>query len=329
MGRVARAGTGFRIGVAQRVLPAALALAAVLAAGCSSTPARRELALEWYELGNSWFDKSDWKRAGSAYSRAIALDASLAAASYNLARALAEAGDYAAALAALDDLAARDPGNVRVLAAKAYAQYKSGDSKAALATYEAILALDPYAADAVYNAAILKAAADKREAAAEDLSKLVAVKTEDSAAFLLLGRLQAELGRRDEAIKAFEAARALGKADAEALERLGILYGEARRFSEAMDTLAEATKADAKRPEAWFALARFRLTVAEDGATGLDALRKALDAGFKDGKKASDLLAEPVVAEREAVTGLLTDKGLVGAGEEPAVPAEDEEPALQ
>lgn len=294
-----------------------LALCVLAAAGlvlsfpsCASAPKTAEAAQEWYAIGNAWFDKREWKRAGEAYSRAIALDPSLAGASYNLARALAEAGDYPAALRALADLEKRDPGNVRVLAAKAYALYKSGDATAALRAYEEVLRLDPYTADAVYNAALLKSEAGERESAVADLERLVAVKSEDASAFLLLGLLRAELGRRDEAIAALETARRLGKADAAALERLGLLYSEARRFSEAMDTLVAATQADGKRASAWFALARLRLAVAEDGTAGMEALKRALDEGFSDREAIVALLAEPVLAEREAVTKLLDEKKL-------------------
>lgn len=79
-----------------------------------------------------------------------------------------------------------------------------------------------------------------------------------------------------------------------------------------MDTLAAAAQADGKRATAWFALARLRLSVAEDGSAGLEALGKAIEAGFTDRAAASALLAEPVLAEREAVAKLFADKGLTG-----------------
>ena len=148
--------------------PCLAILLALSLAACASRPsaARAAVAREWYDLGNAWLDKSDWKKAGQAYSRALALDPSLSGASFNLARALTEAGDYATALRFLGTLAARDPGNVRVIAARAYALYKKGDAAAALAAYREALALDPYAADAVYNAALLELAAGDAATAA-------------------------------------------------------------------------------------------------------------------------------------------------------------------
>lgn len=294
----------------------ALALAgaiALLAASCAST-GPSPAAQEWYELGNAWLDKAEWKRAGQAYSRALALDPSFAGASFNLARALVEAGDYEESMRILAALAKRDPGNVRVLAARAYALYKKGDPAAALASYREALDLDPYAPDAVYNAALLELAAGDAAAAADDLGRLVVAKPEDGQALLLLARARDALGDTAElrlaALDAYERARALGKADAAALERMGALYSAERRYADAMDALDAAVKADPKRGAAWFALARLRLVVAADSEKGLAALKAALDAGFADAEAAKALLDEPDLVERGKAYELLKSKSL-------------------
>jgi tetratricopeptide (TPR) repeat protein len=294
----------------------AIAAIAVLTLACASAgpvPA----AQEWYELGNAWLEKAEWKRAGEAYSRALALDPSFAGASYNLARALAEAGDFEESIKVLDSLAKRDPGNVRVIAARAYALHKKGDDAAALATYQEALALDPYAPDAVYNAALLELAAGDAATAASGLDRLVAAKPEDSQALLLLGKARDKLAETDSsgasaqaALAAYEKAKALGKADAPALGRLGALYEGARRYTDAMDALEAALKADPKRAADWFALARLRLAVALDPDKGLEALKSALDAGFDGKEAAASLLDEPNLPEREKVQELLKAKGL-------------------
>ena len=286
----------------------ALAIATLVAACASTTPS--PAAQEWYDLGNAWLDKGEWKRAGEAYSRAIALEPSLAGASFNLARALTEAGDYKGSLAILESLAKRDPGNVRVLAARAYALYKKGDAAAALTAYHEVLALDPYAPDAVYNVALLEFTSGDAAAAATDLDRLVSAKPEDAQALLLLGKSREKAGDTDLALVAWEKAKSLGKADAEALERMGVLYNVARRFTDAIDAFEAAVKADPKRPAAQFALARLRLVVAADSEKGLAALKGALDAGFSDKDAASALLAEPDLPEREKVIELLKSKGL-------------------
>jgi tetratricopeptide (TPR) repeat protein len=286
----------------------ALAVAA-FSAGCATAPSR-PLAREWYELGNSWLDKKEWKKAGEAYSRALALDPSLVGASFNLARALAEAGDYEGSLRALDGLAKRDPKNVRVVAARAYALYKKGDAPAALAAYRAVLALDPYAPDAVYNVALLELATGDAVSAAADLDALSVAAPDDGQVFLSLGRARDKNGDSEAALAAYERAKELGKADSAALERMGELYSADARFTDAMDAFDAAVKADPKRSGAWFSLARLRLVVASDAEQGLAALQSALDAGFSDKEKATALLDEPDLPDRDKVQELLKAKGL-------------------
>jgi tetratricopeptide (TPR) repeat protein len=310
---------------------AVLALAAALSAlsfpGCASAPPS-QVAQQWYDLGNAWLDKGDWKKAGEAYSRAIALNPSFAGASFNLARALVEAGDYDGAIDILSVLARRDPENIRIVSAKAYALYKKGDPVKALAAYKEALKLDPYSPDAIYNAALLELASGDAVSATADLDKLVAAKSDDGQAYLLLGRARDKLSQadeasspraraealasfdRDQAVQAFEKAETLGKADADGLERLAALYGARRQFDEQMSALEATVKLDPKRGADWFTLARLRLIVASDSDKGMDALKSALDAGFADKDEAAALLAEPDLPDRAKVLELLKTKSL-------------------
>jgi len=287
----------------------ATALAVILAVLSSCASAPSPMAREWYDLGVSWQEKGDWKKAGEAYSKALSLDPSLAAASYNLARALTESGDFKGALRTLDDLAERDPGNVRVLAARAYALYRRGDAKAALEAYREALALDPYSPDSVYNASLLELAAGNPSAAADMLSRLTKAKPEDGEAVALLGRALDRAGRTEEALAAYESSRELGKASPSDLSRLGEIREERKEYSEAMEAYAAAVKAAPKMSGTWFRLARLKLTVAGDGEQGLAALKSAIDSGFSDEEKAAALLDEPTLVEREKVLALLEPVG--------------------
>jgi len=289
------------------VLAAAFMIA--LASGCATLPPS-ELAKEWYAIGNAWLDKSEWKKAGEAYSKALALDPSFAGASFNLARALAEAGDFDESLRVLAELEKRDPGNVRIASAKAFALYKKGDAKGALAAYRSILDLDPYAPDTLYNVALLELETGDAKAAAEDLGKLAINSPEDPDVLAALAKALGKSGDSDGELAAYEKLKALGKADASAYEKMGLAYDKARRFDEAMDAFEAAVKADPKRSLSWFHLARLRLVVANDSERGLSALKSALDSGFADKDAATALLDEPDLIEREKVIELLKSKGL-------------------
>jgi len=293
-----------------KLYPVFLLPLACLLLSCATAP-NKALAAEWYEIGNSWYDQGKWAKAGASYSRAMRLDPGLVAASYNLARALVEAGDYDGALASLDAVLASDGKNVRGLSLQAYILWKKGDAKAALETYDKVLELDPYAPDAIYNASLLREATGDYAGAIAAIEPLARTRPEDATLGAFYGRVLAEGGRSKDAIAAFEKVGALGKLSAADYESLGALYAEGRDFVKAMAALESSVGADPKRAAAWFALARLRLAQAEDGKAGLDALGKALAAGFKDKDAASLLLEEPVLAEREAVTAALRESGLV------------------
>jgi predicted Zn-dependent protease len=269
------------------------------------------LAAEWYEIGNAWYDQGKWDRAGTAYSRALALDSKLSAASYNLARALAESGDFVGALIAINGVIAGDPENVRALSTKAYILYKSGDARAALDVYARVLALEPFAPDALYNAALLREAAGEWTAALSGLEDYMKAKPDDEKFLLLYARALAEAKKGDEAIDAYGRLSKGGKLKAEDWIRLGKLHEAGRDYAKAIEDLAQAVALDPKLSGAWFDLARLRLAEAEDGKGGMEALTKALEAGFADKERAAALLAEPVLAEREAAAGALRAKGLV------------------
>lgn len=303
----ARAAGGFRALVP---LSAALSLMAALGLSSCATAPNKDLAAAWYEVGNAWYDQGKWAKAGEAYSRALSLDPSLGAASYNLARSLAESGDYRGALAAADRLLKADPSNVRLLSLRAYVLYKKGDPAAALEAYEAVLKLDPYAPDAIYNATLLREAAGDYPGAIAGIEPLARIKTDDAPITAVYARVLAEGGRPDDAIAAYLRLQGLRKLTAAESEGLGGLWEGEREFAKAMSAYEDAVSADVKRAGAWFALARIRLAEAEDGKGGLDALQKALDAGFSDRKAAAALLEEPVLEEREAVLKALKDKGL-------------------
>jgi tetratricopeptide (TPR) repeat protein len=265
-----------------------------LFSACATTPTAR-LAQEWYDIGNAWYDQGKWEKAGTAYSRAIALDPGLSAASYNLSRALAESGNYTGALAAIDAVLASDRLNVKALSSRAYILYKSGNFKAAAGAYDQVLALAPDAPDARFNAALIKVGAKDYEGALAELAPLITASTDDVNVRILNARALAGSGK-------------LTSSD---FVTLAGLYVASRDYAKAIDAYAAATASDPKNADAWFALARLRLVEAEDGKAGLEALGKALGAGFADKKAAADLLAEPILAEREAATKALHDKGLI------------------
>jgi tetratricopeptide (TPR) repeat protein len=286
----------------------------MIAGGCAISPARRDLAVEWYGVGNAWLAAGKWAEAGKAYDRALSLNPALVAASYNAARAFVESGNLDRALEMTDKLLAAEKDNVRFIALRAYALYKAGRVAESVAAYERAYALDQWSADIVYNYALLLLDSGDAAAAVDRLSPLAAAKPDDDGVQALYAKALSGSGREAEAAVIWEDLRSRDKLDVDALEKLGALYEKQGEFSKALDVLASATAKDPKRLTALFSIAKLKLTVADDAAGGLEALGKALDAGFSDREAAAALLALPGLLERGAVAKALADKGLVDDG---------------
>lgn len=291
-------------GIARAVV--AIILVAVLSASCASDQSRRQ-AVGWTELGNAWAELGRWDKAGDAWSRAMALDPGQGVASYNLSRALAEAGKYDESIAKSDDYLATDPDNAAVLTVKAYALYKAGRDAEALALYERVVTLNGADAASVYNLAVLLESAGRSAEAMERYDAILTLNPEDPVASFRKGLLLAAGGDAEGALPLLERYIAANADSQVGRHALALVQERAGRYMDAIESYAAIV---AKAPEdaaAWFALARLRLTVAEDGSGGLAALKSALEKGFKDRALATGLLADPRLISSNEVQKVFDD----------------------
>ncbi len=257
-----------------------------------------------------------WDRAGEAYEKALSYDRTLVAASYNLARALTEAGSYSRALEVLERLRAEDPDNVRLITLSAYAHHKAGDDEAALDAYRRAAELNPRDAPTLRNLALLLERAGRDEEARGILRELYTVDPSDDAVLRRLALLEARRagagpsGPSEEALSLLTAALARKPGDREVLRARAELRESRELFARAIEDWAALVQADPSDGEAWFRLARLRLVVAGDREAGLEALRKALDAKFSDAEAAAALLAALPEGERAGPAEILKAAGL-------------------
>jgi len=83
-----------------------------------------------------------------------------------------------------------------------------------------------------------------------------------------------------------------------------------QKYSRELEAFDRIIALDAKQGDAWFGETRLLLTVVEDPQRGMDALSKALDAGFKDPVAIKALLDSPALLERDKVEAALKDRKL-------------------
>jgi tetratricopeptide (TPR) repeat protein len=278
--------------------------------GCVTRTAAMQ-ASEWTELGNNWAELGKWDRAGQAWSKAMALDPSQVTAGYNLARALAEAGKHEEALSAIDKVLERDKDNAMAMSLKAYTLHKAGRAAEAIPFYERVVAMNAQDTASRFNLAVLLDGAGRRAEALAIYRALLAEDSGNAVIMYRIGLLELAAGNHDAAIEVLNRFLDVRKNDQQGLRALAAAQEGAGRYGEADKALTALVAAAPGDALAWFDLARLRLAAMDDAVKGLEALRKALSAGFKDSERAARLMTMRNLVAREDVVKILKEAGLL------------------
>jgi tetratricopeptide (TPR) repeat protein len=92
-----------------------------------------------------------------------------------------------------------------------------------------------------------------------------------------------------------------------------------KKYARALEAYDKIVAIDPAQGDAWFGQTRLLLTVVEDPRRGVEALGKALGAGFKDAKAVKALLESPGLLVRDKVEAALKERGLLPE-QQPAEP---------
>jgi tetratricopeptide (TPR) repeat protein len=278
-------------------------LAALSLASCATTSRQHDIAIEYYDIGNAWFELKKYDKAELYYNRALAFDRTMNASVYNLAVLYVETGKPAKALPILQKLLESDPKNVRVLSALAYANARAGENEEALRIYGDILPLVPFDAVSFFNYAVLLRGAGRLEEARAWFSKVVEAGGDDPEALFNLGSVEASLELHEKAVSHLESYLIKKPDDQFALRLLASLYARTAYYQKSLDTLDRLLRTAPGDAQALFERAYILLTAVADEKEGLAALDKAFAAGFSDEKRFDDLLAEKDLVNPDAVKG--------------------------
>jgi len=294
---------------------ALLGSALLLAAACAGGRTRREIAAEYFNLGNAFFELRKFDRALDFYERALAYSSSFPEGGYNLARVYILQDRFGDAVEILKGLLDRDRDNLVVLQTLAYALGKAGRVEEAVDAYGEVLARSEGNIAALYNLSLLLEFQGRSREAYELLSRAVRLSPEDPDLLRRMGRLEARHGSRRAAIEYLKAYREKGGADGETDLFLVRLLEEEGLYSDALqvaESLAQTRKDD---PEALFERAYLLLAKAEEKAPGLEALARAAEKGYADKKRVSALLLEVPEAFLQDVRAAVIEKGLLSPEE--------------
>jgi len=294
---------------------ALLIFVCALFASCLTGRMRRELAAEYFNLGNAFFELKNYDRAMMLYQKALSYSDELPENSYNLARVYISQERYDEAIDVLNGLLAPEPENLILLQTLAYAQAKKGSLDEAVTTYLRILSISDGNVITLYNLSVLREGEGKHEEAYLYLKTVYSIVPDDADVLGRLGRLEAEYGSAEIAIGYLQSYMEKKADDADTALVLSGLLKKQGLYAEALMLVETVLPRAASHPGILFEQAYLLLTKAEERTKGLEALTKSLDAGFDDKDKAAELLLDVPPAALKDVQGPLTAKNILSAAE--------------
>ena len=308
-----------------RALAAPLLLTVLaVVSGCVTSAGGKVIASDYYNIGNAFFDLGQYDKAVLYYQSALRVDPSMVKADYNLALTFVRMKRNDDAVAILKRLLSNDQKNTTVMAALGWAYHQAGKDADALAQYDILLALSPADQNAWYNSGIILWKLDRKQEALDRFRKVLSIAADDTDALYAAGSILLSLD--DPQGSADMLARYVDKKpdDVDAWYLVAAAAERLHKYSRALEAFDKIISLDAKQGAAWFGETRLLLTVVEDPQKGLDALTKALAAGFKDRDAIKALLASSQLLEREKVEAALKEKDLLPP---PEPPKADQKPA--
>lgn len=266
-----------------------LGVAAVLVA--CSTVRYDELAEEYFNLGNAYYEAGDYERSYQYYTRALEYADEFPAAGFNLARLHIERDEPAAALEIIDELLVDDPENTLYLETRAYALILLDRKDEARSLYRRLLTEDVVRSRITYNLALLELESGDSTAALAALDAGAPFAEDDRDYLWLHAEAAFAEGREDEAIALLERFGYLVAEDPQELARLARRYAEWDFNLAALDLLDSFEPAAEDVPGLTFLKGTLLLKATDDFDAGTEAIERALVAGFRDRELYNDLLS--------------------------------------
>lgn len=287
--------------------------------GCASEMKPQELAAEYYNLGNGFFELRKYDKAIRYYEMALERNPDLASARWNLALSHLRTGSYDVAEESLHEWIARDPGAVEAREALALTYRGQGRREDALAVLDEVLEIAPEDTTALNNKAIILWELEKRPEAVEVFRRYLGYEPYNTEVLFNLMELYREQGMDEKALEYSESylsvAEASDKRKPEDIVAASLvaarLYARAEVYYRALEVYSRVIEIDERQKDAWFEQAEILLTSVEDPARGVESLTKALAAGFADRQRIALLVAREDLLDRDRVEGVIRERDLL------------------
>lgn len=293
------------------------ACAALLLAACVTSQSGKQIASDYYNVGNAFFDLGQYEKAITYYQDALRVDPGMVKADYNLALTLVRMKRTDEAVTIFKRLLTSDQKNTTLLSALGWAYHQEGKDKEALDQYEAVLALSPADQNALYNSGIILWKLTKKDDALERFRKVLAVAPDDTDALFAAGSILLSLDQPKDSADMLSRYVEKKPDDLDAWYLIAAGAERLQKYSRALEAYDKLIAIDPRQANAWYGEARLLLTVVEDPQKGLEALDRALSTGFKDKEAVKALLASPQLLEKPKVEEAFKEHDLLPPAEQP------------
>ncbi len=177
-------------------------------------------AKTYYQLGNDYYEKSDYEKAIENYNMAILLNPVFSEAYFNRALSYYQLKNFDKSVADYTKAAELDPQNPIIYNNRGDAFYRKQDFQTAVKDYDKAITLNPNYLKAFYNRGLSYASIEEYEKAVEDFSKVIQIKADFAEAYHLRGLAHEYAGSISDAIADYEKALQLNPELAEAKTHL-------------------------------------------------------------------------------------------------------------
>ena len=177
-------------------------------------------AKTYYQLGNDYYEKSDYEKAIENYNMAILLNPVFSEAYFNRALSYYQLKNFDKSVADYTKAAELDPQNPIIYNNRGDAFYRKQDFQTAVKDYDKAISLNPNYLKAFYNRGLSYASIEEYENAVKDFTKVISLKADFAEAYHLRGLAYEYAGSIGEAIVDYEKALEINPELAEAKTHL-------------------------------------------------------------------------------------------------------------
>jgi tetratricopeptide (TPR) repeat protein len=311
------------MGYPARLLVAGASAVLMGLAGCATQLTPADIASEYHNLGNGFYDLKQYDKAIQYYELALERNPGTPGTRWNLTLAYYRRGRFADAEAVLMRRLEEDPEAIEAREVLALVYRGQDRYEEALSVLDEVLEIAPEDTNALNNKAIILWGLGRLTEATETLTQYLRYEPYSPDALYNLMLIAEEQGMRQRAFERAEEYLSVAKpsdADPERVTAANLVlaraYEREEAYYRALEIYGRMIEDDEDQPEAWFGQAAILLTSVEDPVRGLNALERALSGGFRDRERLALLLARDDLLDREEVEALLTRKEIrPGSGE--------------